>query len=115
MDIIGTVNAGMTKMVRSMRDGVDNCKSDGKIAEQQKKIKRLTGEIGNLVLIRLEAGDEMSPEIMERYEAIKADKEEITVLENGKKKTTVICQECGSKTSADMKYCGTCGSCLQEV
>lgn len=66
-------------------------------------------------MVRLEEGDEMSPEIMERYEAIKTAKEEIAVLESGKKKATIVCQECGAKTSADMKYCGTCGACLQEA
>ena len=30
--------------------------------------------LGNLALVRLEAGDEMCPEIMERYNAIKAAK-----------------------------------------
>ena len=115
MDVTRTINAGMSKMARSMRNGVDNCKTDGKIAEKQKLIKSLTGEIGNLALVRLEAGDEMSPEIMERYEAIKSAREEIVVLESGKKKSTVICQECGSKTSVDMKYCGVCGTCLQEA
>ena len=39
MDITGTINAGMSKMARSMRNGVDNCKTDGKIAEKQKLIK----------------------------------------------------------------------------
>ena len=115
MDVTGTINAGMSKMARSMRNGVDNCKTDGKIAEKQKLIKSLTKEIGNLAIVRLEAGDEMSPEIMERYEAIKAAKEEIVVLESGKKKSIVICQKCGYKTSVDMKYCGKCGTCLQEV
>ena len=115
MDITGTINAGMSRMARSLRNGVDNCKTDGKIAEKQKLIKSLTREIGNLALVRLEAGDEMSPEIMERYEAIKAAKEEISVLESEKKKLTIICQECGSKTSVDMKYCGKCGTCLQEA
>ena len=62
MDVTGTINAGMTKMARSMRNSVDNCKADGKIAEQRKIIKALTREIGNLALLRLEAGDEMSPE-----------------------------------------------------
>lgn len=52
---------------------------------------------------------------MERYNAIKTAKEEIDVLEGGKKKSSVICQQCGAKTSIDMKYCGTCGSCLQEA
>ena len=115
MDVTGTISAGMEKTVKSMKNGVDNCKKGGKIAEQQKKIKALTKEIGNLALLRLEAGDEMSPEIMERYEAIKAAKTEIAVLESGKKKSTVICQECGAKTSIGMKYCGACGTCLQEA
>lgn len=115
MDVTGRINAGMTKAIKNMKNSVDNCKTDGKIAEQQKKIKALTREIGNLALVRLEAGDEMSPEIMERYEAIKAAKDEITVLESGKKKTTIICQECGARTSVDMKYCGACGTSLQEA
>ena len=115
MDVTGTINAGMAKAVKSMKNGVDNCKTDVKIAEQQKKIKALTREIGNLALVRLEAGDEMSPEIMERYEAIKAAQEEINALESGKKKSTIICQECGAKTAVDMKYCGVCGTSLQEA
>lgn len=115
MNVTGTINAGMAKAARCMKNGVDNCKTDGKIAEQKKIIKALTREIGNLALVRLEAGDEMCPEIMERYNAIKAAKEEIAVLEGGKKKSTVICQQCGEKTSVDMKYCGVCGTCLQEA
>lgn len=115
MDFTGTVNAGMVKFAKSMKNGVDNCKVDGKIAEQQKRIKVLTREIGNLALVRLEAGDEMCPEIMERYSAIKEAKEMITTLEKEKKRTTIVCQECGAKTSVDMKYCGVCGSCLKEA
>ena len=115
MNITGTVNAGMRKMADGMKNGVNNYKVDGKIAEQQKRIKILTKEIGNLALVRLEAGDEMFPEIMERYEAIKMAKEEIAVLNGEKKKTNVICQKCGTKTVIEMKYCGMCGAELQEA
>lgn len=115
MNFTGTVNAGMAKFAKSMKNGVDNYKVDGKIAEQQKKIKVLTREIGNLTLVKLDAGDEMCPEIMERYSAIKEAKEMITTLEKEKKRTTIVCQECGAKTSVDMKYCGVCGSCLKEA
>ena len=114
MDVTGTINAGILKMTRSMKNSADNCKIDGKIAEKQKTIKTLTKEIGNLTLVRLEAGDEMCPEIMERYEAIKSAKEEISILQSEKKKSTVICPECGAKTAIEMNYCGVCGSCLQE-
>ena len=110
MNFTGKLNAGMSNFAQSMRNGADNCKLDGKIAEQQKRIKVLTKEIGNLVLVRLEAGDEMSPEIMERYQAILAAKEEIEMLEKDRKITKVVCPGCGAKTSADMKYCGKCGS-----
>ena len=112
MNITGTINAGMSKMARGMRNSVDNCKTDGKIAEQQKKIKVLTKEIGNLALARLEAGEEMSPEIMERYEAIKQAQGKIAAFEGEKKKTTIICEQCGTKTSIEMKYCGACGTSL---
>lgn len=115
MSVTGTINAGMAKAARCMKDSVDNCKIDAKIAEQQKKIKSLIKEIGNLTLVRLEAGEEMCPEIMERYSAIREAKDAIEMLQSGKRKSTVICQECGAKTSVDMKYCGVCGTCLHEA
>lgn len=114
MDVRGTINAGISKMARGMKNSVDNCKIDGKIAEKQKMIKTLTREIGNLALVRLEAGDEMCLEIMERYEAIKEAKEAIEMLQSDKKKSTVTCNECGAKTSIEMKFCGVCGTCLHE-
>ena len=113
MSFTGTVNAGMAKFTQSMKNGAGNCKLDGKISEQQKKIKQLTKEIGNLAVIRLEAGDEMCPEIMERYAAITEARELISEMEKEKKKTTVVCPSCKAKTSADMKYCGVCGTSLK--
>ena len=41
MNITGTVNAGMRKMADGMKNGVNNCKVDGKIAEQQKRISEI--------------------------------------------------------------------------
>lgn len=114
MSFTGKLNAGMSNFARSMRNGADNCKLDGRIAEQQKKIKMLTREIGNLVLVRLEAGDEMCPEIMERYNAIKHAKEEIETMEKDRKVTRIVCPGCGAKTSADMQYCGKCGARITE-
>lgn len=115
MDFTGKVNAGMANFAKGLKNGVDNCKLDGKIAEQQKRIKMLTREIGNLAVVRLEAGDEMCPEIMERYSAIKEAKEVISTLKKEKKRATIVCQNCGAKTSIDMKYCGVCGSSLKEA
>lgn len=114
MNFIGTANAQMARMARSMKDGVDNCKVDGKIAEQEKTIQLLTKEIGNLALLSLEAGAQMSPEIMERYFVIKEAKERIAEFEQEKKKKVIVCPKCGAKTAVNMKYCGVCGAALAE-
>ena len=115
MNLTGKLNAGMTNFAKNMRNGVDNYKVDGKIAEQESKIKALEKEIGNLVLLRLEAGDGMSPEIMERYDAIKEAREVIAALESEKVQTKVACPNCGAKTSIDMNYCGKCGANVKEA
>lgn len=113
--IMGTLSAGMASMKRGMKTGVDSCKLEGKIAEQQKKIRTLTKEIGNLAIVRLEAGDEMCPEIMERFHAIQEARAEIESLEKGRKIVKIVCPNCGAKTSAKMNYCGKCGSALREA
>lgn len=115
MSFTGKANAGMAKFAKSMKDGMENCKVDGKISEQQKRIKKLKKEIGNLALLRLEAGDEMSSEIMERYWVIQEAKEVIAELEKEKKITEIVCPKCGAKTLVDMKYCGKCGVELAEA
>lgn len=114
MNFTGKLNAAMTSFTLNMKNGVDNCKLDGKIAEQQRKIKELIKEIGNLAVVRLEAGDEMSPEIMERYAAIEEAKEIISAIEKEKKVSSTVCPSCGTKTSIGMKYCGKCGANMME-
>lgn len=115
MSFVGKFNAGMTSMARGMKNGADNCKLEGKVAEQEKLIKNMTKEIGTLVLIRLEAGEQMSPGIMERFEMIQNAKAEIELIKKERKVTKVVCPHCGEKTSADMKYCGHCGCSLEEA
>lgn len=112
MSFTGKLNAGMASFTASVKNGVDNYKLDGKITEQKNKIKNLTKEIGNLVIVRLEAGDEMSPEIMERYSAIQEAKDMIETLEKERKVTKAVCPSCGTKTSIEMKYCGKCGASM---
>lgn len=115
MNLTGKMNAEMANFAQSMKNGADNCRLDGKIVEQQKKIKELIKEIGNLAMVRLEAGDEMSPEIMERYSAIKEAKERISELEKERKVSSTVCPSCGAKTSVAMKYCGKCGANMTEA
>ena len=114
MSFTGILNAGMANLTATMKYSVDNCKLDGKITEQKTKIKELTKEIGNLVIVRLEAGDEMAPEIMERYAAIQEAKDKIETLEKERKTVKVVCPSCGAKTSMEMKYCGRCGAKMAE-
>lgn len=114
MKLTGKLNACMANFTQSMKNGADNCKLEGKIAQQQKIIKELTKEIGNLAIVSLEAGEEMSPDIMERYSAIKEAKEKISELEKERKVSNIVCPSCGAKTSIGMKYCGKCGANMME-
>ena len=115
MKLTGKLNAGMANLAKNMKTGVDNYKVDGKIAEQESRIKSLRKEIANLVMVRLDAGDEMSPEIMERYAVIVEARKVIAELENEKVHTFVTCPNCGAKTSMDMNYCGKCGTNVTEA
>ena len=113
MSFVGKFNAGMTSMARGMKNGADNCKLEGKVAEQEKLIKNMTKEIGTLVLIQLEAGEQMSPGIMERFAIIQNAKAEIEQLGKERKVSKIVCPHCGEKTAVGMKYCGNCGELLE--
>jgi predicted amidophosphoribosyltransferase len=55
----------------------------------------------------------MSPEITERYAAIKEAREEIEELESGKAGSSSdenVCPSCGEKVAEGMKFCGSCGA-----
>ena len=104
----------MTSVANTMKNGVDNYKIDGQIAKQERVIKQMTKEIGTLTLVNLDAGEEMSPEIMERYSVIKEARAEIEALQDNKNVDTQVCPKCNKKTSMDMKYCGHCGTKFEE-
>lgn len=112
MNITSRINAEMANLSNSVKIGADNYKLDCRIAQQQKRIKEMIHEIGTLALIKLDDGEEMCPEIMERYQAIEEARNAIAELKSGKKSTKAVCPECGMKTSTDMNYCGRCGEKL---
>ena len=114
MSLTGKFYADMAGIADWIREGADDCILDGKISEQQRLIRKLTDEIGNLTVLRLDKGEEMSPEIMERYEAIKEIRKTIDELNVNKKNEFTVCPECGAKTTAEMNYCGKCGSALKK-
>ena len=103
--------AGMSDFLRT---NADDCQIDLKIAEQERLIRKLTSEIGNLAVLNLDNGEEMSPEIMERYEIIKTAKQKIEEMRADKKSASRECPKCGAKVPSGMKYCGECGSPLNK-
>ncbi len=114
MSFTGKVNAGMKNIGTSVKNGMDNAKIEGQIAEEQKKIKILKREIADLVMVKLDACEEFSPEIMERYEGIVKAREQIEELKSSRQISYVVCEECGAKTSKNMQYCGKCGTKLEK-
>jgi hypothetical protein len=111
MEFTDKFNEGVATVANTVKTGVDTCLLEGKILDRKKRIKKLTREIGNLAVINLDCGVEMSPEIMERYAAIKDIRAEIEEIESGKTSSNdVVCSNCGEKVADGMKFCGNCGS-----
>lgn len=104
-----TIEAAKERMLKNQET------LDAKMKAEAEKRTQVQKEIANLVMVRLDAGDEMSPEIMERYAAIVEAREVIAELENEKVQTFVTCPNCGAKTSMDMNYCGKCGTNVTEA
>lgn len=108
----GKCGAGMSATAIGMRRSAENTKQDGKIADAEKRVARLTREIGRLTVLMLDGKKTVGPDIMERYDAILEARRVIQEAESGKVYTTTVCPVCGRKTSAGMRYCGCCGSLL---
>ncbi len=100
----------MSKVVRFMKNQVENIKIYFHISEQKRKINELTKEIGDLAIKRLESGYELSPEIMVCYSSIIDSKNMINMLKKDIKVSKVACPKCGEKNHVDMNYCGKCGA-----
>jgi hypothetical protein len=115
MEFTDKLNEGVATLTNTVKSGVDTCLLEGKILDRKKKIRQLTKEIGNLAIVKLDEGEEMSPEIMERYSAIVEMRKEIADLEKGKDSANPICPKCGAKILEGMKYCGNCGASLEAV
>lgn len=114
MDIKETLQKGYDKVEEAVKNTVDNCKLEVKIAEKERDIKALTKEIGEIVVAELEGGAVMSDAVMEKYAAIKCAKEAIAELAKDKKVTKVTCPACGEKVPVENMYCGKCGVQVKE-
>ena len=112
--IIGKMNAGIGYTIHGMKNASVNCKLDGKICGEEKRIRELTAEIGRLTVKSLDEKRSLGPEITERYEAICAAREKIRKTEQDRIVTKLTCPKCGAKTAAGMRYCGVCGEMLRQ-
>lgn len=115
MNMTGKFNAGIESIANAMKISNENYKIDAKIAQQEKMIKKMSQEIAKLTLVRLDAGDQMSPEIMERYAVIKEARAQIEALKQDKPVNHVKCPHCQAKNMVGMKFCGSCGEKLEET
>ncbi len=107
-----SINAGVNSAMKACKNGSDTVKAKAKVSEQERIIEKMTDEIGNLMVIELDNGKELSPAIMERYEAIKAARAIIAELEVEKNDGTKVCPNCGKKSIGELSYCGICGTKL---
>ncbi len=114
MSLMDSLNAGVNSAVKAYKNGAENYKIKAAVAEQERIIEKMTEEIGNLIVVDLDNGAELSPAVMERYEAIKVAREIISEIKVEKPEViTKICPSCGKKTTSDMVYCGKCGTKLE--
>lgn len=113
MKFAGKMNEMTTSAINTMKNSAESLKLEGRIAGEEKKIRALITEIGNLTLLRLDAGEQMSAEIMERYAAIEAARKKIMAATEEIPVTKVVCPVCGAKTASGMHYCGACGTALE--
>ena len=109
---MGKCGAGIASAWNGMKRTAGNTKQDGKIADAESEIARMTREIGNLTVLKLDEGLDLGEEVQERYDAIRAAREMIAAAEADKKHTRVTCPHCGHRTSAKMRFCGVCGKKL---
>lgn len=114
MNIFKSINDELSSAAKTCKTGAEAYKSYGKIAEQEKIIKKMTNEMGRLVLIDLDNGVELSPAIMERYAAIKEARATIEALNKETAGDNKACPLCGKKATKGMLYCGNCGWKLDE-
>jgi len=114
MSLMDSLNAGVNSAVKAYKNGAENYKIKAAVAEQERIIEKMTEEIGNLIVVDLDNGAELSPAVMERYEAIKAAREIISEIKVEKPEVVKkVCPSCGRKTTSDMVYCGKCGTMLE--
>ena len=109
-NVMGKCCAMTASAMNGMKRSASNCRKDGNIADQQKRINDLTMEIGRLTVRKLDEGQTAEEPVLERYRQIIEAREEIAANEQAKDVRQVVCPVCGEKTISGMRYCGRCGA-----
>lgn len=121
-NVMGKCCAATASAMNGMKRSMKNCRRDGDIVDQQKRIDDLTREIGAITVVKLDqrgsaldaqgapAAKAMEEAVMERYRGILDAREAIDASEQSKELRRAVCPVCGQKTLAGMRYCGCCGA-----
>lgn len=109
---MGKTCASMASAVNGVKNSAGNTVRDGQITDARREVDRLTREIGNLTVHKLDAGMKATDDIHERYVAILAAREKMRTAEQAKTVRWAVCPHCGEKTIAGMRFCGVCGKAL---
>lgn len=112
---MGFIGDFYDEVADAVKKGADSVQTTVGNAEQERIIRKMSAEIGNLVLVELDNGRDFGPAIMERYEAILAARKIIEANKGEKKPSVKICPACGKANALDMKYCGYCAADMDVV
>ena len=115
MDFMKKLNLEANKLTQKVKDKANNVSVDAKVFEQERKIKELVVEIGNLTVKSMDDGAaNFNEAIKEKYDAILEIRKVIEELKSQKVETEVeapvICPSCGKVVADGMKFCGNCGA-----
>ena len=113
--VMGKCSAGMASAWNGMKRAAGSTKQEGKIAEAERRIARMTAEIGNLAVLKLDAGAEFGEDIAERYNVILEARKAIEDSQAEKETAVVTCPHCGKRTTPGMRFCGNCGQELKNA
>ena len=69
-NVMGKCCAMTASAMNGMKRSASNCRKDGNIVDQQKRINDLTMEIGRLTVRKLDEGQTAEEPVLERYRRI---------------------------------------------
>lgn len=104
---------------------IENGRLNLKISGEEKKIDTYTLNIGQLMLDKLDAGEQFDDEVMALYASIQASRQVITAaraeIEANRQAEDAeaepadgpFCPNCGKPVSGEDRFCAQCGAKLQ--